>query len=65
MGIAVVPRARRRGLGAAATTALVAACRAEGIDTVFLSAASDDAANVYRALDFVRVGCACILDVTG
>jgi ribosomal protein S18 acetylase RimI-like enzyme len=61
MGIGVVPRARRRGLGAAATAALVAACRADGIDTVFLSAASDDAANVYRALGFVRVGCACIL----
>jgi ribosomal protein S18 acetylase RimI-like enzyme len=63
MGIAVVPRARRRGLGAAATSALVAACRADGVETVFLSAASDDAANVYRALGFVREGCACILEV--
>jgi ribosomal protein S18 acetylase RimI-like enzyme len=61
MGIGVVPRARRRGLGAAATTALVAACRAGGVDTVFLSAASDDATNVYRALGFVPEGRACIL----
>jgi hypothetical protein len=35
------------------------------VETVFLSAASDDAANVYRALGFVRVGCACILEVGG
>ena len=65
MGIAVLPRGRRRGLGAAATAALVEACRAQGIDTVFLSAASDDAANVYRALGFVRVGRACILEGGG
>jgi ribosomal protein S18 acetylase RimI-like enzyme len=61
MGIAVAPRARRRCLGAAATTALVAACRAGGVDTAFLSAASDDATNVYRALGFVPEGRACIL----
>lgn len=63
MGIAVVPPARRRGLGAAATTALVAACRTGEVDTVFLSAASDDATNVYRALGFVPEGRACILGV--
>ena len=61
MGIAVAPRARRRGLGAAATTALVAAGRAGGVVTGFLSAASDDATNVYRALGFVPEGRACIL----
>lgn len=63
MGIAVVPHARRRGLGAAATTALVAACRAGGVETVFLSAASDDATNVYTALGFASEGRACILEV--
>ena len=65
MGIAVVPSARRRGLGAAATAALVEACRADGVHTLFLSAASDDAASVYRALGFAREGLACILGVTG
>jgi ribosomal protein S18 acetylase RimI-like enzyme len=64
MGIAVLPRARRQGLGAAATGALVTACRADGVHTVFLSAASDDAASVYRALGFAREGLACILGVT-
>ena len=64
MGIAVLPRARRQGLGAAATGALVTACRADGVHTMFLSAASDDAASVYRALGFAREGLACILGVT-
>ena len=43
-------------LGAAATTALVAVRRDQGVGTIFLSAASDDAAKVYRALGFVREG---------
>ena len=63
MGIAVVPPARRRGLGAATTAALVTACRASGVRTVFLSAASDEAGAVYRALGFEHRGRACILGV--
>ena len=31
-------------------------------DRVFLAAASDDAASIYRALGFERVGTACILE---
>jgi len=62
MGIATVPTARRRGHGAAITAALVAAVRHRGVQQVFLSAASDDAASIYRALGFERVGTACILE---
>jgi ribosomal protein S18 acetylase RimI-like enzyme len=63
MGIAIVPSARGRGLGVATTTALADACRARGVRTVFLSAASDDAASVYRSAGFERVGTACTLQV--
>lgn len=63
MGIAVVPSARRRGLGAAVTARLVTACREAGVRTVFLSAATDEAAGVYRALGFERRATACILAV--
>jgi ribosomal protein S18 acetylase RimI-like enzyme len=65
MGIAIVPSARRRGLGAATTAALVAACRGVGVSTLFLSAASDEAAAVYRSLGFERRGRACVLGVNG
>lgn len=61
MGIATVPSARRRGHGAAITAALVAAVRDRGVQQVFLSAASDQAASIYRAAGFERVGTACIL----
>ena len=62
-GIAVVGSARRRGHGSAVTAELVTECRRLGVRTTFLSAASDDAAGVYRALGFQRVGTACILGV--
>ncbi|MGZ4443721.1 MAG: GNAT family N-acetyltransferase [Nocardioidaceae bacterium] len=59
-GIAVVPRARRRGVGAALTAALVADATARGIDTVFLSAMDDAVARIYERVGFERVGTACI-----
>ena len=59
-GIAVVPRARRRGVGAALTAALVADATARGIDTVFLSAMDDAVARIYERVGFARVGTACI-----
>lgn len=62
-GIAVLPSARRRGLGAAVTAALTSECRRRGVRTVFLSAASDEAGAVYRRLGFERRGQACILGV--
>ncbi|GCD88469.1 GNAT family N-acetyltransferase [Nocardioides sp. LS1] len=63
MGIAVLGRARRQGLGAATTAALVAACRAAGVTTTFMSAGSDEATSVYERLGFARRGTACILGV--
>lgn len=63
MGIAVLPRARKSGHGTAITAALVNAVRERGVETVFLSAGSDDAASIYRAVGFERVGTACILEL--
>lgn len=63
MGIGVLPRARKQGVGGAVTAALVRAARAGGVTTAFLSAGSDDAASVYRAVGFERVGTACILEM--
>jgi ribosomal protein S18 acetylase RimI-like enzyme len=62
MGIATVRSARRQGHGSAITAALVEAARRRGVRQVFLAAASDDAASIYRALGFERVGTACILE---
>lgn len=59
-GVAVVPRARRRGLGAAITAALVADAHDRGVGTVFLSAQDDAVARIYERVGFVRVGTACI-----
>jgi len=58
VGIATLPSARRRGLGAAVTAALVADARRGGAEIVFLSAGSDDIARVYGRLGFERVGTA-------
>ena len=59
-GVAVLPRARRRGLGAAIARALVADARGRGVETVFLSAQDDAVARVYEHVGFVRVGTACV-----
>ncbi|WP_256793044.1 GNAT family N-acetyltransferase [Terrabacter sp. Ter38] len=63
MGIAVPPGHRGRGHGTAITSTLVAACREQGVEVVFLSAGSDAAADIYRRVGFVDVGTACILDL--
>jgi GNAT superfamily N-acetyltransferase len=63
MGIGVLPSARKQGRGGSITRALVRAARSRGVTTAFLSAASDDAASVYREVGFERVGTACILEV--
>jgi ribosomal protein S18 acetylase RimI-like enzyme len=62
MGIGVPPAARRHGTGTAITQALVHACRAAGVRTVFLSAYNDAAASIYRRVGFRDVGTACILE---
>ena len=63
MGIATIPSARGRGHGDAVTRTLVRAVRARGVDTVFLSAGSDTAADLYRRAGFLDVGVAMLLDV--
>jgi len=63
MGIAVPPGHRHRGHGTAITRSLVAACRDQGVDLVFLSAGSDDAAEIYRRVGFVDIGTACVLEL--
>ncbi len=61
-GIAVLPRARRRGTGAALTRALVGAAHDAGCRTVFLSAADDAACRTYERIGFRRAATACVLE---
>jgi ribosomal protein S18 acetylase RimI-like enzyme len=63
VGVATLPSARRRGLGALVTAALVEDARTSGVRTVFLSAGSDDVARIYQKVGFVRVATACIAEV--
>lgn len=63
-GVATLPAARRRGLGAAVTATLAHALRAAGTDLVFLSAGSEEIARVYLRVGFRRVGTACIAEPT-
>ena len=56
VGVATLPVARRRGLGAAVTSALIENALEAGIGTIFLSAASDDTARIYRGLGFEQIG---------
>ncbi|MEK2492583.1 GNAT family N-acetyltransferase [Kitasatospora purpeofusca] len=51
-GVGTLPSARRRGLAQAVTAALVAHARAGGARTVFLSAADEDVARIYRRAGF-------------
>ncbi|SCL18677.1 FR47-like protein [Micromonospora pallida] len=61
-GVATLPVARRRGLGAAVTATLARALRDAGTDLVFLSAGSEEIARVYVRVGFRRVGTACIAE---
>ena len=58
-GVATLPAARRRGIGAAVTGRLVEHARERGADLVFLSAAGEAVARLYERLGFRRVGTAC------
>jgi ribosomal protein S18 acetylase RimI-like enzyme len=62
VGVGTLPAARRRGFGAAVTAALVADARRRGVETVFLSADSDEVARLYSSLGFERIGTACIAE---
>lgn len=61
-GVATLPSARRRGLGAAVTAALARALRDAGTDLVFLSAGSEEVARVYVRAGFRRLATACIAE---
>ncbi|MFG1777372.1 GNAT family N-acetyltransferase [Micromonospora sp. NPDC049048] len=63
-GVATLPSARRRGLGAAVTATLARELLAAGTSLVFLSAGSEDIARVYVRVGFRRVGTACIAEPT-
>jgi len=58
MGVATLPSARRRGLGAAVTRALTDDARALGVGTVFLTASSPEVARVYSRVGFRQVATA-------
>jgi ribosomal protein S18 acetylase RimI-like enzyme len=58
VGVATLPVARRRGIGAALTAALVLDALERGASTIFLSAGSDDVARVYERAGFRRIGTA-------
>ncbi|GAA1758955.1 GNAT family N-acetyltransferase [Luedemannella helvata] len=62
VGVATLPSARRRGLGAAVTDLLARYAQEQGCDLVFLSAESDAVARVYERSGFVRIGTACIAE---
>lgn len=62
VGVATLPVARRRGIGAAITAALVADARRRGVEVVFLSAGSDDVARIYERVGFQRIATACIAE---
>ena len=60
-GIGVVPSARRRGIGAALTAALVADARDRGCDLLYLSA-DLGAEGVYASVGFRPIATACIAE---
>ncbi|MGW2253992.1 GNAT family N-acetyltransferase [Kitasatospora sp. NPDC001660] len=64
-GVGTLPTARRRGLGLAVTAALVAHARANGVRTVFLSAADENVARIYRRAGFRPFATALIAEPAG
>jgi GNAT superfamily N-acetyltransferase len=62
VGVATLPSARRRGLGAAVSAFLARHARETGHDLVFLSASDEAVARVYARVGFRRVGTACIAE---
>ncbi len=62
VGVATLPAARKRGLGAAVTAALAHHALSNGASLVFLSAHGEDVARVYERVGFHRVGTACIAE---
>ncbi|MDX3582447.1 GNAT family N-acetyltransferase [Streptomyces europaeiscabiei] len=60
-GIGTLPTARRRGLAAAVTAALVGHARDHGVRTVFLAYADGTVARIYTRLGFRPVGCTLLI----
>ena len=58
VGVATLPSARRRGLGAAVTDTLVADAVRRGLEVIFLSASDAAVARVYERVGFRRVATA-------
>ena len=58
VGVATLPAFRRRGLGAAVTSALVRDALMRNCHTVFLTADDDAVARVYQDVGFRRIGTA-------
>jgi ribosomal protein S18 acetylase RimI-like enzyme len=65
VGVATLPSARRRGLGAAVTALLAGHALDAGMATVFLSAQNDDVARVYERVGFRRVATAGLASAPG
>ncbi|MFF9768707.1 GNAT family N-acetyltransferase [Streptomyces sp. NPDC014636] len=55
-GVGTLPTARRQGLAAAVTAALVTHARGNGVGTVFLAYAEDTVARIYSRLGFRPAG---------
>jgi ribosomal protein S18 acetylase RimI-like enzyme len=62
VGVATLPSARRRGLGALVTARLVQDARERGAKLIFIEAESGDVARIYARLGFERVGTACVAE---
>ena len=62
VGVATLPSARRRGLGALVTARLAQDARERGARIVFLTAGGEDIARMYERLGFERVGTGCIAE---
>jgi GNAT superfamily N-acetyltransferase len=62
VGVATLPSARRRGLGALVTARLAQDARERGARTVFLTAGDHDVARMYERLGFERIGTGCIAE---
>jgi predicted GNAT family acetyltransferase len=62
VGVATLPALRRRGIAAAVTGLLAADALGRGVETLFLSAGSEEIARVYARVGFRRVGTACIAE---
>jgi len=65
VGVATLPAFRRRGLGAALTSALVRDALMRNCHTVFLTADDDAVARVYQDVGFRRIGTAGAAEAPG